>query len=615
MPTMSPAEMFPAGSLPQAHRGLDLSGRWTPRLPADLIEHFATTIPGEPAITFIDYLADRSGPRRHYRWGEWGRWTKAVAHQIQQVAGRLDRVAILAPQGPEYIVAFHAALRAGVVAVPLFQPDLPGHGDRLELVFDDCRPSAVITTSDKLELVEKMLASRGLTGQVPIILPEQVEGDLGAEAAEAFVPPADLALHDLAYLQYTSGSTRAPAGVELTHLNLVYNIVQIIQAHGLGGMVPDVTGVSWLPLFHDMGLLLGAAATAVVGVHAVVMDPIAFILQPTRWVSELAGYRRTFSAAPNFAYALAAKKSKPEFLAGMDFSGVISLVNGAEPVLTSTIDTFEATFGPYGLPPTAQRPSYGLAEATLFVAVGDPANPRLVIDADVESLQRGVLRAAASSTTRSTPIVSPGRPFGVDVVITDVASGQPLPAGRVGEIWVNGPNVGRGYWQKPEETRETFGGTLAPEQASSLGVAMGPWLRTGDLGAMIGPDLFITGRHKDLIIVDGRNLYPHDIEHSVQYAHDSIALHRLAAFSVPASDGEGVVVVAEQYRQATGASGALAQIGAAARQRVSEEHSVALHDFVLIAPDTIPWTSSGKIARGATKEAYLVGTLTRVEPY
>jgi long-chain fatty acid adenylase/transferase FadD26 len=599
-------------ALPTSYRGLDLTGKWTPRLPGDLIEHFATTIPDNPAVTFIDYLADRSGPRRAYNWAEWGQWTKAIAHRIQVLAGRTDRVAILTPQGPEYIAAFHACLRAGVIAVPLFQPDLPGHGDRLELVFDDCQPKVVITTAPKVELVEKLLATRGLTGQVQIVVPEELEGEAGQADAAAFVAPAGLALDDIAYLQYTSGSTRAPAGVELSHLNLVYNIFQIIQAHGFGDVVPNATGVSWLPLFHDMGLLLGAAATAITGVHSVNMDPISFILKPTRWTTELAKHPNVMSAAPNFAYGVATKKSKPEIIEGLDYSGVLSLVNGAEPVLVSTIEAFQERFVPQGLPLTAMRPSYGLAEATLFVAVGDPRDPRVVLEADVTDLQRGILREATGG--RSTTLASPGRPFGLDVVIADPESGEPLPEGAIGEIWVCGPNVGRGYWQKPVESEQTFGGRLSAEQASSLGVPEGPWLRTGDLGAMLGPDLFITGRHKDLIIVDGRNIYPHDIEYSVENAHEAIALHKLAAFPVSAPEGEAIVVVAEKFRQSTDAGSRLAEIEAAVRQKVTEEHTVAIHDFVLIASDTIPWTSSGKIARRATRDAYLAGTLNRVQP-
>lgn len=608
-----------ASPSPDVHPEIDLTGRWRLRVVDELMAEWAAARPDDVAHEFVDYLADRKGPRRTYLWRDWDVWTRAIAHRLQGLVaergGRGERVAILAPQGPEYVAAFHAALRAGVVAVPLFPPDLPGHGDRLDSVFDDCAPAVVVTTADKRELVEKMLAGRGLTGRVAILLPEDVAGAAGVADAAAFERPADLTLDDVAYLQYTSGSTRTPRGVVLTQRNLVYNLVQVIQSHGMRDMVPNATGVSWLPLFHDMGLLLGAAHTAVTGAKSVVFDPLAFIMKPSRWVTEIARHPNVMSAAPNFAYGLAAKRAKPEELEGLDYSGVVSLVNGAEPVLVSTLEKFSEVFGPRGLPDTTLRPSYGLAEATLFVAVGDPAAPRVVLEADVEALQRGVLAEAAPGARR-TSLVSCGRPFGLHVAIvdpgSDAAAGRLLADGQVGEIWVHGPNVGRGYWQKPDETAATFDATLTAEDAAGAGLPAGGWLRTGDLGSLRGPDLFITGRQKDLIIVDGRNVYPHDVEFSVQHAHDAIALNKLAAFAVPTGEGEAVVVVAEQYRAAADAADRLAEIDVAVRRAVAEQHSIRLHDFVLIAPDTIPWTSSGKIARQATRTAYLQGALTPV---
>jgi len=230
-------------------------------------------------------------------------------------------------------------------------------------------------------------------------------------------------------------------------------------------------------------------------------------------------------------------------------------------------------------------------------------------------VKRGVLSEAGPGARR-TSLVSCGRAFGLHLAIADPASehgaGRLLPDGQVGEIWVNGPNVGQGYWNKPEETAEVFGARLTAADAAAAGLPGNGWLRTGDLGALTGGNLFITGRQKDLIIVDGRNIYPHDLEFSVEHADDAIALHKLAAFAVPTPDGEAVVVVAEQYRAAADAAERLPEIDAAVRHAVSEQHSIRLHDFVLIAPDTIPWTSSGKIARQATRTAYLQGTLTAV---
>lgn len=596
---------------PGGHPDLDLTGVWTPRPTGEVLAHWAAVQPDRVAHEFIDYLADRKGVRHSHTWAEWDVWTKAIANRLQQLAGRSDRVAILAPQSDVYVAAFHAALRAGVVAVPLFQPDLPGHGDRLDAVFDDCRPSVVVTTGDKVELVEKFLSSRGMTGQVAILLPEELKGAAGDADAAAFVPPAELSVDDVAYLQYTSGSTRIPRGVVLTHRNLLCNLYQIVHAHSdVGAAVPDVTTVSWLPLFHDMGLLTGAAA-ALAGVKSVVFDPLAFILKPSRWITELGAHANVLTAAPNFAYALAAKKMKPEELAGLDLSRVLALVNGAEPILPSTLQRFEETFRPCGLPELAQRPSYGMAEATLFVSARDPQQPLTTVDADVEQLQRGLLRPAATGA-RSTRLVACGRTFGQHVAIVDPDTGRIVPDGKIGEIWISGDNVGREYWGKPDETARTFGARLVAEDAAAAGLPEAPWLRSGDLGALREGQLYVTGRQKDLIIIDGRNIYPQDIEFSVEHADPGIALHRLAAFSVPTEDGEGIVVVAERYRNAADAVSRVAEIEAAARKAVSEQHSIGLHEFVLIEPDTIPWTSSGKIARQATRGAYLDDELTRV---
>jgi long chain fatty acid CoA FadD26 len=594
------------GTLPDEYAGLRLSGPFTPRLPAELLAHWAATRPDAIVHEFVDYLADRKGIRRTYTWSEWDAWCRAVAGRMQRLAGRDCRVAILAPQGPEYVAAFHAGLRAGVVSVPLFAPDLPGHGDRLVAVLRDCNPEVVVTTPAKRDLVADLLASLGMAGVAVLVV--EVPAEMRDDAA-GFVPPGDLDLDELAYLQYTSGSTRAPAGVELTHRNLVANLWQVAQGHGVEHLPPEATTVSWLPLFHDMGLLLGAGASAVLGVKTALMDPLAFVLKPARWMAELARHPNAASAAPNFAYALAAKKARADDVAALDLSGVLFLINGAEPVLPATLEAFERTFAPAGLPATAQRPSYGLAEATLQVSVGDPTSPRTTLHADVSALQRGELTPAAPGG-RGTTLVAAGRPFGMRVAVTDPDARVPLPDGQVGEIWIQGPNVGRGYWGRPAESAETFGARLVSADGTDL--PAGPWLRTGDLGALLDGHLYITGRRKDLIIVDGRNIYPHDVEATVEQAHDHIALHRLAAFSVPAPDGESVVVVAERYRLAADSGAHLDDITAAVRRAVSEEHAISLADVVLVEPDTIPWTSSGKIARAATRRSYLDGTLTRV---
>lgn len=572
-------------------------------LVGDYIEYWAALEPDRLAHTFLDYLASREGVERKYTWIEMDRWSRAVATAIMRRAGHGDRVAILCAQGPEYITAFNATLRAGVIGVPLFAPDMPGHGDRLHAVLADCRPTCVLTTTDKLDLVRALVDG----DDDRIIVVDAFDGDAGARDAAAYVRPDGITHDDIAYLQYTSGSTRAPAGVVLTHGNLVANGRQIIDGYGMG--YRTATAVSWLPLFHDMGLLIGAPGAMMGGAHSIILDPIAFLMKPQRWVAAMSGEPNVISAAPNFAYGYVAKRTKEAELAALDLSGVTALLNGAEPIIPATVDRFIEVFGPQGLRPEACYPSYGLAEATVFVTRSRPGTTPLTTVFDGAELQVG--RAVAGTASgRTARLVSCGTPGpGEHIAIVD-PNGHRVADGTIGEIWVWGPNVGREYWERPEETAATFGATLAG--AGDLPLA--PWLRTADLGVVVDGDLYVTGRIKDLIIVDGRNVYPSDIEISVEHAHPAVAAHRVVAFSVPADTGETVVVVAERHRSIEDAASLLKEIESAARHAVSEEHAVALTDIVIVEPDTVPRTSSGKVARQEARSGYLNGTLTRVAP-
>lgn len=571
-------------------------------LVADYLEHWARVRPDAVAQTFTDYLVSRKGVTRSITYAELDRWSRAVAVAIGLRAQRGDRVAIVCPQSLSYVVAFAATLRAGVIGVPLFSPDMPGHGDRLHGVLADCEPVCLLTVGEKRELVQDVGGP-----DAHIICVDELEGEAGAALADAFERPDDVRPEDVAYLQYTSGSTRAPAGVELTHGNLLANARQIIEGYELH--YGDTNAVSWLPLFHDMGLLIGAPGAIVCGAHAHLMDPLAFLMKPQRWMWAMHGLSHVISAAPNFAYGYVAKRMKEDDRANLDLSGVIALLNGAEPVLPATVDRFLETFGPVGVRADACFPSYGLAEATVFVTRSRPGEGPTVRAFDASALQHGRLEDAEDGA-RALRLVSCGTPVDGQHVAIVGADGSRLPDGDVGEIWVCGPNVGRAYWQREDETHATFGGLLSDPGD----LPEGPWLRTGDLGAIADGDLFVTGRRKDLIIVDGRNVYPHDLELTVEHAHPAIAAHRLAAFAVPGATGEDVIVVAERHRTAEDAGERLDEITAAVRSAVSTEHAVALDDVVLVEPDTIARTSSGKIARHGARAAYLTGELVRVLP-
>jgi acyl-CoA synthetase (AMP-forming)/AMP-acid ligase II len=572
----------------------------------DYIEHWSIAQPQKPSVTFIDYFESRKGVEHVVTFSELDTRSRAVAQRIMELTAPGDRVAVLASQGADYVIAFAGALRSHAINVPLYAPDLPGHGERLQAVLADCAPTAILTTAAKFDLVRDFCAEHGGPDASHIICVDELADE--DALADRYVFPQQLTLDDVAYLQYTSGSTRTPAGVVLTHRNLMVNVWQLIDGHAL--QTPDVTCVSWLPLFHDMGLLLGAAGPMTGGANSVLIDPVAFILKPLRWLQACSHRPQVITAAPNFAYDYAVKRVKADDRAALDLSQVVSWANGAEPILPSTLDAFEQAFAPCGVQRRALRPTYGLAEATVLVSVTPPGEEPTIVDVDAAALQQGVATTTIAAESRAVPLVSSGRAAGQDVAIVDPDTRERLPEGRIGEIWARGGNIGQGYWQKPSETAALFGAHL--QQAGDL--PADGWLRTEDLGVMLDDGrLFVTGRIKDLIIVDGRNIYPHDIEYSVEQAHDAIAQRRLAAFSVPTESGEAMVVVAEQYRHAEGVAAQLKDVAGAAREAVSLEHSVALYDFVLVAPDTVARTSSGKIARKATRAAYLDGTLQVVK--
>lgn len=554
------------------------------------VARWAREIPQAPAYTFVDHLG--GGGRHTLTWGHADLRARALAVRLRELGGPGDRVAVLVPQGLDYVVAMLGAMYARLVAVPLFAPGLPGHGDRLAGAYADADPLIVLTTTPALPGVADFLA----TVQAPKhVLAVDTVSALLADEWE----PEPAAPGDLAYLQYTSGSTREPAGVEITHGNLTANATQLWEA--FEARPRTSVAALWLPLFHDMGLVATVAMPMMGGNHAVFMDPVAFVMRPVRWLRLLSEFGDVFTAGPNFAYEYTAARVTPEEKAGLDLSGVSVMLNGAEPVRPGAIEAFDAAFAGCGLRPEAHTPAYGLAEATVFVtATGRDERP-VVTAFDRDALRDG--HAVPAGTAAGSILVSAGRPHGQRVRVTG-RSGRALPDGTVGEIWVQGPNVARAYWRDPARTAETFGAVL---DGAVLDGAGGPWLRTGDLGVLHDGRLYVTGRIKDLVIVDGRNHYPQDIEATVQEAHPAVRRDRVAAFSVPGEETERLVVVAERSRQGQAADAG--EVGRAVRAAVRGQHGLAVHDFVLTAAGAVPRTSSGKIARRACLRAYLEGLL------
>jgi acyl-CoA synthetase (AMP-forming)/AMP-acid ligase II len=567
-----------------------------------------------PAYRFIDYSQEQDGRVVELTWNElWSR-VCAIGARLQQVTKPGDRVAILAPQGLDYVAGFFAAVHAGNVAIPLFAPTLSGHGERLAAVLADGRPTVVLTTSAAAESVRTFIRTLAPNERPRMLAVDALPATLASMFTDA-VRDTD----DLAYLQYTSGSTRTPAGVEITHRAVYTNAMQMILH---GGLDTDVQCVSWLPLYHDMGLMM-IVFTAFFGAHVTLMDPMAFLRRPYRWIKQLgvaAKSGRTMAAAPNFAFELTALRGLPPKGEDLDLSDVVCLLNGSEPVTMSAIEQFTNAFAPYGLPATVVKPSYGMAEATLSVAsiAHDAAASAVFLDREQLGAGRAVVVAPAARD--AVAHVSCGQPITDQWVVIADPDGAELPDGTVGEIWLHGNNIGRGYFGRKDETRRVFGNKLQSRlQVGSHAEGApdnGCWLATGDLGVYLDGELYLTGRIKDLIIIDGRNHYPHDIETTVSEASSAIRTGYVAAFSVPAEDispgsgsGEQVVVVAERAAGANRAEPA--QIADSVRAAVSRRHNIGLADVRLVAAGSIPRTTSGKLARSACRANYIAERFNR----
>jgi fatty acid CoA ligase FadD32 len=591
------------------------------------VEKWAKVRGDKLAYRFLDYSTERDGVERDILWSEFSARNRAVGARLQQVTEPGDRIAILCPQNLDYLVAFFGALYSGRIAVPLFDPAEPGHVGRLHAVLDDCSPSTILTTTDSAEGVRKFIRARSAKERPRVIAVDAVPTEVAATWVE---PEADEST--IAYLQYTSGSTRTPTGVQITHLNLPTNVLQTLVA--LEGAEGD-RGLSWLPLFHDMGLITALCAP-VLGQSFTFMTPAAFVRRPGRWIRELARKPGetggVFSAAPNFAFEHAAVRGLPrDDEPPLDLSNVKGILNGSEPVSPASMRKFYEAFAPYGLPATAVKPSYGLAEATLFVSTTPGDEPPTVIYVDREELNNQRFVEVAADAPNAVAQVSAGK-VGVDewAVIVDADAASELPDGQIGEIWLHGQNLGTGYWGKEEETAHTFRNILKSRISESRAEGAaddGLWVRTGDYGTYFKDHLYIAGRIKDLVIVDGRNHYPQDLEYSAQEASKALRTGYVAAFSVPANQlpqavfdnphagltfdaedtSEQLVIVAER---AAGTHKLDYQpIADDIRAAIAVRHGVTVRDLLLVSSGSIPRTSSGKIGHRACRAAYLDGSL------
>jgi len=561
---------------------------------------------GRSAFTFVSYAPDRED-RVAMTWTDLDRRARAVAVRLRRTVPAGGRVAILAPNSLGYVVAFFGCVRAGLIAVPVHGPVQAGHAARLSSVIRDCLPAALLTTRSECAAVRAFVQQADLP-----VAPEIIDVDAVSPALAESWEPTPPAPDRIAYLQYTSGSTSAPTGVVITQAGLVANMRQAAVIYGID---ERLTSVSWLPLFHDMGLATTIGSPLVHGARAVFLEPFSFVHHPSRWLRLLGEPDRSYGAAPDFAFDYCVERCREADLEGLDLGGVQFIINGAEPIRPRTVEAFEERFARHGLRPQTVRPSYGLAEATVFVS----GSRRLrVTSIDLEALTRGVAQEAVDpqrpdSFHRLVACGQPGTVTGTTAGpgverplarIVDVETRTVLPSGRVGEIWVNSAGLGRGYWNRPDLTRETFGAELA--DAAGVLPERG-WLRTGDLGFIHGGELHVAGRIKDVIIVDGANHYPSDIENTVESAHPSVRRGRVAAFGVSRGDREQVVIVAEFDTRRVGVDEDFESVLRGIRTQVTTVHDVRVHDIVPVRSGTVPLTSSGKVRRSQCRTQYETG--------
>ncbi len=551
----------------------------------------------------------------------------AVAHRLREESRPGDRALLLLPSGIDYIEGLLGCFLAGIVSVPLFPPGSKRGLERLAGIVADCEASIALTSQSVIDgLDDDIVAVAGLA-RLRWIAVDQIPdaGGVGLSVGS----------DETAILQYTSGSTRAPRGVMVSHRNLVENsaLFQTGFVHGLGA----VTG-GWLPFHHDMGLIGVVLQALWLGGPCILMSPMDFLRRPLRWLQAISDYRIHTSGAPNFAYDLCVDRIAPEQRRTLDLSCWRVAFNGSEPVRAETLRRFAAAFAEAGFREQALCPAYGLAEATLYVTSSPATRPAAVVSVDLAAMQRGSMRVRSAQSTvhgdggaahmdRAGDGIDPrvarnlvgcGRPCsGLEVRIVEPESLEPLVPGQVGEIWVSHASVAGGYWNDPEASAATFGATLAAEPERT-------WLRTGDLGVLLDGELFVTGRIKDAIIIEGRNHYPHDLEATAVDSHAAVR-NACVAFSTDDGRQERLTLLAEvdvrwNVRKQTAAQRSMpaqpfdaGEVAAAVRRAVAEEHDLRIHTLGLLRPAQILRTTSGKVRRAACRAAWLAGVLEQIE--
>jgi acyl-CoA synthetase (AMP-forming)/AMP-acid ligase II len=556
---------------------------------AEVLRRRAVATPDALAYTF---LTDGDTEGGSFTYGQLDRHSRAIAAQLIASGSVGDRVLLLYPHGLSYVAAFFGCLYAARVPVPGYPPEpkrMHRTVPRLAAIAADAGAAMIATTAEVRGLLDSF------RDRAPeIARPRWLITD-GADAWDELLE-APIRSDALTLLQYTSGSTGTPKGVMVSHENFMYTFRDFDETCGFDA---SSVGVSWLPQFHDLGLIYGILQPVYSGYPAYLMDPLAFLLQPLRWLRAITRYRGTLSAAPNFAYELCCKKITAEERAELDLASWKVAMNAAEPIRKETIDRFVELFGPAGFRRGTFKGGYGLAEATLKVSMGTVGQEPSYVSLDVGALEDN--RVVASVAREDTRVLVGCGPIyrETEVAIVDPEQLTVCPADGVGEIWVRGPAVAQGYWNREQETEATFRARIA-------GSGEGPFMRTGDLGFVRDGEVYIAGRWKDLIIVRGRNLHPHDLELTSERSHPALRPGCGAAFAIEQSDEERVLVAHERDPRRPGEP---EEIIWAIRSAIAEEHEIHVQGVLLLAAGTLPKTSSGKVQRRECRRLYLTGAL------
>lgn len=564
-----------------------------------LLRHRAEIQGDQTAYTFLPG-DDRT---QEMTYAQLDRRARALAVRLLEEAEPGDRVLLLFPSSLEYVISFFACLYANMIAVPAYPPRPRKPSPRIEGMVADADIEVALTTPDLLRTYERQFLKFPYLASMEWLA---VDSSYEDRAGEWSMP--EIGRDTLAFLQYTSGSTSAPKGVMVSHQNLLANEEMMWEAFGL--KEGDVLA-SWLPFYHDMGMIGMILHNMYVGGHIVFMAPSSFLQRPARWLEMISKYKAVFSGAPNFAYDLCAEKVSREDRMKLDLSSWRVGLNGAEPVHRSTLEKFTQAFAPCGYSATTMCPGYGLAEGTLYVSCSVGEELPKVQSFDPEGLKMSM--AIPSEQGKDQVLCGSYRWFDQDLRIVNPVSKEACREGQIGEIWLAGANVTQGYWQRDDINREIFGAHIADS-------GEGPFLRTGDLGFVYDDQVIVSGRVKDLIIIDGNNHYPQDIERTVEAAHPALRQSGSGAFAISEDGTEKLVVMVEVERDTT-VNGLREKYGQAIcpvdkialeevikqsiREAVYENHNVAVADIALIRAMTIPKTTSGKIQRHACKQAYL----------